>query len=356
MSLINQVLRDLDKRHAAGPAMPAAVKAPAPGPVSAGRGRVLAVGVLAVAAVASTAGVVASRTSASLAAAGGTAVVAVPASAPIATPVVVLAARDDRPTMVVAMVHAADSPASASAQVARHPQAAVAMNLVADDSTEARRSSTQATRPMTVTQPLLPDARIDKRPPARTPRERAEAAYQRGVAAHQRGELVEAATAYAAALREEKGFAQAREAWAGLLIGDARIDEAKALLTEGVALAPEQPGLAMMLARLHAERGELQRAADILQTASATSASAEDSAFHAAILQRLNRHAEAAEHFGAALRLAPANGVWWMGLGMSLAAEGRTDTAREAFNRARASGSLSPELASYVDQRLRQLL
>jgi MSHA biogenesis protein MshN len=73
-------------------------------------------------------------------------------------------------------------------------------------------------------------------------------------------------------------------------------------------------------------------------------------------LQRLNRHAEAADLFASALQSAPGNGVWWMGLGISLAAEGRTDTARDAFSRARASGSLSPELAQYVEQRLRQLL
>jgi MSHA biogenesis protein MshN len=72
-------------------------------------------------------------------------------------------------------------------------------------------------------------------------------------------------------------------------------------------------------------------------------------------LQRLNRHAEAAEQFAAALRVMPGNGVWWMGLGMSLAADGRKDVAREAFSRARASGSLSPELTQYVEQRIRAL-
>jgi MSHA biogenesis protein MshN len=114
--------------------------------------------------------------------------------------------------------------------------------------------------------------------------------------------------------------------------------------------------MAMMQARLLAERGELQRAADILQTAAIASPSPEDRAFHAAILQRLNRHADAAELYAAALRITPTNGVWWMGLGLSLAAEGRNDGAREAFSRARASGTLSPELTSYVEQRLRQLL
>ena len=145
------------------------------------------------------------------------------------------------------------------------------------------------------------------------------------------------------------------QALSGLLIGQGRADEAKTL-SEGLALAPREPGLAMMLARLLAERGELQRAADVLQTAAIDSPSPEECAFHAAILQRLNRHAEAAVLFAAALRVMPNNGVWWMGLGMSLAADARNGDAREAFSRARASGGLTPELASYIDQRLRQLL
>jgi MSHA biogenesis protein MshN len=76
----------------------------------------------------------------------------------------------------------------------------------------------------------------------------------------------------------------------------------------------------------------------------------------AAIFQRAGRHAEAADGFGAALRASPQQGVWWMGLGISLAADGRTALAREAFGRARASGTLSPELSRYVDSRLRQLM
>jgi tetratricopeptide (TPR) repeat protein len=110
------------------------------------------------------------------------------------------------------------------------------------------------------------------------------------------------------------------------------------------------------LARLLAERGELQRAAGVLEAAPVTSASAEEHALRAAILQRLGRHAEAAEGYATALRTTPNQGVWWMGLGISLAAEGRNDSAREAFSRARATGTLAPELTRYVEQRLRQLL
>ncbi|HEY0856094.1 MAG TPA: tetratricopeptide repeat protein, partial [Albitalea sp.] len=200
------------------------------------------------------------------------------------------------------------------------------------------------------------EARIDKRAPTRTAHERAEAHFQRGVAAHQQNQWGDAGAAYAAALREEAGLSSARQALAGILIAQGQADEAKRLLTDGLARAPQHAGMAMMLARLLAEHAELERAADVLHAAAIASPSPEDRAFHAAILQRLERHADAAELYAAALRVAPNNGVWWMGLGMSLAADGKNEAAREAFNRARASGALSPELSSYVEQRLRQLL
>lgn len=199
------------------------------------------------------------------------------------------------------------------------------------------------------------EAHIEKKPPARTAHERAEAQYQRGIAAHQQGQFADASSSYAAALREEANFHPARQALGGLLIAQGQAAEAQSLLNEGLVRAPGHAGMSMMLARLHAERGEWQRAIDIAEAAAIASPTAEDLAFKAAVLQRLQRHAQAAEHFAAALRIAPHNGVWWMGLGMSLAAEGHGNTAKEAFNRARASGNLSPELVQYVEQQLRLL-
>jgi MSHA biogenesis protein MshN len=52
------------------------------------------------------------------------------------------------------------------------------------------------------------------------------------------------------------------------------------------------------------------------------------------------------------LRLNPQNGIWWMGLGISLEAQQRRDDAMVAFQRAKASGSLSGELPAFVDKKL----
>jgi tetratricopeptide (TPR) repeat protein len=108
-------------------------------------------------------------------------------------------------------------------------------------------------------------------------------------------------------------------------------------------------------ARAQAQHGELAAAAQTLQRHAAAGAShAEYRGLHAAVLQRLSVHAEAVEEYRAALRLAPNTSVWWLGLGISLEALGRTPQAREAFERAR-GGNLSAELAVFADQKLQTL-
>jgi MSHA biogenesis protein MshN len=112
----------------------------------------------------------------------------------------------------------------------------------------------------------------------------------------------------------------------------------------------------MLLARLQIERGGsgIDTLTRTLPYAGKGEVTADYHAFLAGALQREQRHREAAEQYQAALRGA-GNGVWWMGLGMSLQAEKRNAEALEAFQRARASGTLSPELLAFVERRLQQL-
>ncbi|MEO8154488.1 MAG: tetratricopeptide repeat protein [Rhizobacter sp.] len=364
MSLINQVLRDLDKRQAKTAATPAAVKA---SPLAASSNGVRRLGRwgagVAVTAVAIIGGGVAQ---------GSIQWPARSAAAPL--PIAAIQPVAVAPTAVIVSpvaTHAPDptTPAASSTLTldARLPATPVLQALAAPTSrpaiTATPRAQPKARAPaladLSASAPALPkpEARIDKRMASRTPQERAEANYQRGVTAHQAGQINDSADAFMAALREDPRYAPARQAQAGLLIGQSRFDEALTLLQEGVALTPQQPMLALMLARLQAERQDLSTAADTLKAAAAHATNnAEYLGFYAAILQRANRHAEAAEQFSTALRLSPANSVWWMGLGISLAAGGQPDAAREAFMRAKTTGALPPEAGQYVELRLRQLL
>jgi len=360
MSLINQVLRDLDKRRAGPAAAPAAVKTSLPSapPSALQRARRWGLG-LAITATAVVAGGVAQG---SIHWPGRAAKPVTPMPAPVAAmpeaaPVVVTTP-DTAPAATAEVKTEAPAPMAPVRQALAVPTTRPAPIISPRGEPKARPVLLPEGAASAATQvaPKL-EPRIDKRMASRTPQERAEAHYQRGVTAHQAGQINDSADAFMAALREDARFAPARQAQAGLLIGQSRHDEALALLHEGIALSPQQPTLALMLARLQAERLDLSAAADTLKAASGNATNnAEYQGFHAAILQRAGRHAEAAEKFSAALRLAPANSVWWMGLGISLSASDQSAAAREAFMRAKTTGALPPEAGQYVELRLRQML
>lgn len=146
----------------------------------------------------------------------------------------------------------------------------------------------------------------------------------------------------------------ARQTLVSLLIEGGRRAEAIRHLTFATSLDPRQTNMAMLLARLQLESGG--NALDSLQRSLPYAESnPEYRALLAGVLQRANRHKEAVDHYQAAVRLQPGNAVWWMGMGISLQADKRNAEARIAFQRARDSGRLAPELQAFVERRLQQL-
>jgi len=199
-------------------------------------------------------------------------------------------------------------------------------------------------------------ASIDKQPRVSTPAERAENEFRKATALLNQGRVAEAIDGYRSTLQQDGKHVAARQALVGLLLENRRIDEAQQLLQEGLRLAPDRPDYAILLARIQVERGDVQGAHDLLSKhAGGAANNADYHAFDAALLQRLGRHKEAVSEYEAALRLAPGAGVWWMGLGISLQADNRGTEALDAYRRAKSVGGLSPDLLAFVDQRMKQL-
>jgi len=199
-------------------------------------------------------------------------------------------------------------------------------------------------------------AQIDKRMQTLTPAQMAENEYREAANFLGQGRLVEEQDSFRQALQHNPLHAGARQGLFGLLVDAKRTTEAEQLLKDGLKLNANQPGLAMALARLQLDRADANAAIETLQASAASAQNSPDYlAFFAGLLQRQSRHREAVEQYLAALRLAPNSGVWLMGLGISLQALGRNTDAQDAFRRARASNTLNPDLQAFVDQRLRQL-
>jgi len=187
-----------------------------------------------------------------------------------------------------------------------------------------------------------------------SPQQKAENEYRRALVKLQDARISEAMAGLERALELDPRHEAARQTLVSLLVESGRNAEAIHHLALATSLDPRQSSMAMLLARLQLENGgnaleTLQRSLPYAET------NAEYRAVMAGILQRAGRHKEAAEHYQAAVRLQPANAIWWMGLGISLQAEKRNAEAKAAFQRAAESGRLAPELQSFVERRLQQL-
>lgn len=189
-----------------------------------------------------------------------------------------------------------------------------------------------------------------------TPQQAIDNNYRKAVALIDAGQLSQAISVLEQVLQVDPKHAAARQTLVGLLIDGKRQDDAMRRLQEGLALDPSLSGMAMILARLQVEHGNIRIAQQTLEHALPYALNdAEFQAFLAALLQREKRHKEAIEHYAIALKMVPENGLWWMGLGISLQSENRLPEARDAFTRAKDSSSLSDVLRTFVDQKLSQL-
>lgn len=189
-----------------------------------------------------------------------------------------------------------------------------------------------------------------------SPQQQAADEYGQALALIRQGRKNEALPHLEATLQLDPGHTLARQALVGLLLESGLNAEAEQVLQRGLHHDPKQPALAMLLARLQVEHGALPDALDTLETTLPfADRQASYHAFVAAVLQRQNRNKEAITHYQIALRLAPDTAVWWMGLGISLQAVDASEDARDAFQHALKLHKLSPQLQAFVEQRLKSL-
>lgn len=201
-----------------------------------------------------------------------------------------------------------------------------------------------------------PEPSINKQIKQVSPQQHAENEFRKAVSLMQQGRVAEALDGFAAALQFDETHDAARHAMTGLLLEQKRVSDAERLLQEGLKANPRQHRYAMTLARIQVEKGEVNAAQETLKKTLAYAENQADvQAFLAALLQRQSRHKEAVEHYQAAVRLSPQSGVWLMGLGISLQAEERLAEAQEAFKRAQNSNTLGPDLRAFVDERLKKI-
>lgn len=361
MSLINEMLRDLDDRHAAeamaGPATRGMSEHPQAVPsrrrASDFFWRVMAAAMLF--AVGWVAWVVWQMMPHSVVTdlAYQTARPAVQAKTDVAPPVAELR---PAPSLAASPPRLAEAPASqASRQFDMLRLATELTTPIPQRRASAPRSASKpAAIPVTTAAQPAEAGKIDRRANT-SAKNRAEQEFRRAVALVNQGRVAEAMDGFRAALELDPTHEAARQTLVALLLESKRVDEAATLLQAGLVANPDNTTFAMLLARIMVERNQVDDALFVLQRHAAPPDRNPDfHAFAAALYQRLGRHGEAIGQYEAALRLAPSSGVWWVGMGISLQAVDRSKDAADAYGRAKSAG-LSPDLLAFVDQRLKQL-
>ena len=155
------------------------------------------------------------------------------------------------------------------------------------------------------------------------------------------------------ALVIEPRHVRARELLAGILIKQGRWIENVDLMQQGVQVVPANLVFVKLYARTLMQLNRDQQAVKLLRDHAPPVA--QDPAYYAllaALFQRQQNHLAAASTYSEILKLQPNTGIWWVGLGISLEALGKQPEAQQAYARARKTGSLHGDLARYTENRL----
>jgi MSHA biogenesis protein MshN len=241
--------------------------------------------------------------------------------------------------------------------ISTNPDAAVKPVKKSSKKTSGKPAKTQPTKTSTSNAEVAvqkPDGAVPMK--QISPEQQADAEFRKASALMRQGRIADAMSGYTEALRLDPGNDAARQALVALLLESKKGTDAERVLQERLKSKPDLSGFTMMLARLQVERGAVAEATATLEKALPYASSQADyQAFLAALLQRQNRNDEAIAHYRIALQIAPNNGIWLMGYGISLQALQRNADAKVAFQHALDTQTLSPDLQAFVRQKLKGL-
>ncbi|MEW7865835.1 tetratricopeptide repeat protein [Aeromonas diversa] len=189
-----------------------------------------------------------------------------------------------------------------------------------------------------------------------SPGELATLADKKASSAMAKGDLAEAERQYVALLEQQPQQVAPRKQLAALLYGQGRLDEANRLLEEGVRLHPVEPDFRLLLARLALATGQQPQALNWLAGARPPLPGNLDYyATWAGVAQELGRSGEARDLYLQLLRSKPDEGRWWLGLGVAEERLGNGERALDAYRSAQLHGGLGDASSQWLGQRIAAL-
>ncbi|MCF6338392.1 MAG: tetratricopeptide repeat protein [Gammaproteobacteria bacterium] len=201
--------------------------------------------------------------------------------------------------------------------------------------------------------PVNRDQNINKTIRPLTDEQQSQLAFQRAIQMLSRNNPQDAQLALEEALSFSPVHLRARETLAAILLNSDRISEAANSLREGLYLIPDAAPLAKLYARILVDQSDIVNAVAVLERARPTvAADPEYYALLAALYQQLEKYAQAAQVYQQILLRHPGTAHWWMGLALAQEAMGETTRALDAFQRAQRAGGLSAAVLKYIQTRI----
>ncbi|MCW8993123.1 MAG: tetratricopeptide repeat protein [Gammaproteobacteria bacterium] len=262
------------------------------------------------------------------------------------------------PLLVEKAPVSAETPSTKKTPSVSHPQAIESAHRRSDETdTVAQKRPVPAVKTAaSTTDEEEAGSRIEKRLRPMRPEQLAEQRYQAGYGRLQQGDKHGAELQWQQALAIDPAHIAAREALSALYLSQSRRVEAAEQLQQGLQHHPGHGQLALLYARLQVENGDHAGAVRVMQHALQESPqNADFHAFLAAIYQRQGDYQNSIAAYQHALSQQPGQGIWWMGIGISLEKAGKGQEALSAYREAIDSSSLSAQLRDYVNGRIKVL-
>ncbi|MEP1213271.1 MAG: tetratricopeptide repeat protein [Marinobacter sp.] len=232
---------------------------------------------------------------------------------------------------------------------ARKPEPAVASSSSVDEAAaeqEAKSSEVEETQPQETS-----TAGVKQVPQTPAAKDRSSARELERLVA--RGNITDAERGLAA-LTQEQMAPRSRYVVARALLVEGKQDQALGWLPEDVAT--EHPKLRLLRARAQHANGDLAAAVDTLSaTVPPVEGHSEYRVTLATLLQQQGMNGEAARHWAELIAWDDSQGPWWVGLAISLEAQGEQVGAARAYQQAAKLPGLPRSLADYVQRRLQAL-